>query len=165
MPELLVMRHAKSDWTHPVADYDRPLSKRGHKNAQQMADWLEQSELAPSAILSSAANRAQTTATYVAQHFAVVEDRFAVTPDLYLASGQTWLEALAGRNDERLLICGHNPGLDDLVDYLSAGGAPATVDGKLMTTAAIAVFTVEDFATLSPQTCRFIVVQRPRELS
>ena len=158
------MRHAKSDWSTSQRDFDRPLSDRGHRNAQQMAEWLDGEDLAPTAILTSAANRAKTTAAYVAEHFGLSDDAFEATEELYLAGGQTWIDAVADRVDERLLICGHNPGLDMLVDHLSSGAAPASPDGKLMTTAAIAVFEVEDFATLSPHTCRFVVVQRPREL-
>jgi len=67
MPELLVMRHGKSDWSTGLPDFDRPLSRRGDKNAPAMAEWLVDVDLVPDAILTSAAARALATATHVAQ--------------------------------------------------------------------------------------------------
>lgn len=123
MAELFVMRHAKSDWETGVDDFDRPLSKRGHKNAPKMARWLEDTDREPDAILTSAANRARTTAGYVATHFALNAEDVIETPDLYLADVETWMDALVEQSADRLLICGHNPGLDYLVDYLSEEAA------------------------------------------
>ena len=164
MAELFVMRHAKSDWETGVDDFDRPLSKRGHKNAPKMARWLEDTDREPDAILTSAANRARTTAGYVATHFALNAEDVIETPDLYLADVETWMDALVEQSADRLLICGHNPGLDYLVDYLSEEAATTTPDGKLMTTAAIAIFTVPQWRKLSPATCHFQELMRPREL-
>ncbi len=164
MPELLVMRHAKSDWEAGAPDFDRPLSKRGHKNAVEMASWLSDSDREPDAILTSAANRAQTTAGYVAEHFGLDDGKVTQDDDLYLADANTWLDVLMTQTADRLLICGHNPGLDVLVDYLGEEAPALTIDGKLMTTAAIAVFTVEYWASISPTTCQLVELMRPREL-
>ena len=164
MPELLVMRHAKSDWETGVGDFDRPLSKRGHKNAPQMAQWLAETGREPDAIFTSSANRARTTAEYVATHFGLDAGDIVETDELYLADAETWMDALVEQSTDRLLICGHNPGLDFLVDYLSQEAATVTLDGKLMTTAAIAVFTMDDWPSLTPATCHFEELMRPREL-
>lgn len=161
------MRHAKSDWSTGLDDYHRPLSKRGHRNAQRMADWLEETDRQPDAILTSAANRAETTAAYVGEHFGSAPS-FSSVPDLYLASASRWLDHLQGEDAHRLLICGHNPGLDDLVEYLGGDSADAdlfTVDGKLMTTAAIAVFSVDDWATIGSATSTLVELVRPKELA
>lgn len=164
MAELVVMRHAKSDWTTGLDDFHRPLSNRGRRAAPLMAGWLVDNELEPTAILTSAATRARDTANYVAEAVSLDEARFDVEPDLYLASAHSWLEALAARDDDRLLICGHNPGLDDLVEYLSASPLTYTNDGKLMTTAAIAVFAIDSWTELGPQSAPLRHLVRPREL-
>ena len=66
MNELLVMRHAKSDWDVGGSDFDRPLNGRGERAAQAMAAWIIEEDLAPDRILTSPANRARTTAAVVA---------------------------------------------------------------------------------------------------
>lgn len=164
MSELLIMRHAKSDWSTGLDDFARPLSARGHRNAQRMAEWLEETDRQPDSILTSAADRASTTATYVAEQF-VPAPTFTELSDLYLASAATWLEHLRGQSAQRLLICGHNPGLDDLVEYLAGDGVLELFneDGKLMTTAAIAVFDVEDWTVIAPETTTLVELVRPRE--
>ena len=165
MPELLVMRHAKSDWSTQLPDFDRPLSKRGHRDAPRMAEWLADNDLAPDAIITSAANRALTTARYVADHFGFAETDVEVQEELYLASADTWLETLHEQvGDHRLLICGHNPGLDALVEFLSADAPGYTTDDKLMTTAAVAVLAVESWSALGARSAALVELVRPTEL-
>ena len=60
--ELWLMRHAKSAWPEGVADYNRPLKKRGRKTAQAMGEWLGQHGQVPDWIVSSPADRARETA-------------------------------------------------------------------------------------------------------
>jgi len=164
MAELLVMRHAKSDWSTGLVDFARPLGRRGHRDAPRMAQWLADNDIAPDTIITSAADRALTTAGYVADHIGLNE--MDVRDELYLASAQTWLEALHEQaGDHRLLICGHNPGLDDLVDYLSDEAPEETADGKLMTTAAIAHFAIDDWAQLTHRSARLLCLMRPKELA
>lgn len=159
------MRHAKSDWSTGQDDFDRPLSQRGHRDAPRMAEWLVANDLAPDAIITSAANRAATTAQYVADHVGLGDQDIDVRDGLYLASAQTWLDMLWGHDGGgRLLICGHNPGLDMLVDHLSGGDVELTADGKLMTTAAIAQFAIDGWADLGPDAATLVQLVRPKEL-
>jgi len=163
------MRHAKSAWDTGHADLDRPLSNRGHNAAQRMARWLEDRDLKPDRIISSSAARARDTATYVSDHFGL-GDVFDCRLGLYGAAAMAWLDLAAEQTCERLLIVGHNPGLDDLVHRL-APAAPRTADGKLMTTAAIAVFNLSGpWSSLAPVSLQADSVHldelvRPRELS
>ena len=60
--DILVMRHAKSAWnTDAASDFDRPLTARGERDAERMAEWLADVDIVPDAILSSSAVRAKTT--------------------------------------------------------------------------------------------------------
>lgn len=160
-----MMRHGKSDWSTGLVDFERPLARRGHDNAPEMAQWLLDADLVPDAILTSAATRALMTATHVAETVGLDVDVMDVRDDLYMASAHNWLNVLSEhQTDHRLLICGHNPGLDDLVEYLSADELRYTGDGKLMTTAAIAAFAVESWDELGHRSARLLHLMRPREL-
>ena len=164
--ELLVMRHAKSDWSTDRPDFDRPLAPRGERDAVTMADWLVECGLEPDIVLTSSATRARSTAQAVADAFAIDDDRVQALDGLYLADAWTWLRALEDAAPGRILLCGHNPGLDDLVEYLCADDAPPlTPDGKLMTTAAIAHYAFdEEWSEIGRGSGRLLTLVRPREL-
>ena len=170
MTTLLVMRHAKSDWSTSLPDHDRPLNARGQGAAAAMTEWLAESGYCPDYILTSSARRTQQTVQTVRHACSIGDDDIEADSDLYLASASTWLRMAADAGErsaaETLLLCGHNPGFDVLVDSLSHGAAPLSASAKLMVTAAIAVFDVDDdWATLSPHTVTFVEIVRPRELS
>lgn len=163
--ELLVMRHGKSDWSTDRADFDRPLAARGERDAHRMAEWLVEEDLEPDHLITSSAARASATAHAVIDAFAMTDDRVRVLDSLYLANAWTWLGALEEAPPGRVLLCGHNPGLDDLVEYLSADPLPLTPDGKLMTTAAIAHFAFdEEWSAIGRASGRLLTLMRPRQL-
>jgi phosphohistidine phosphatase len=63
-----IVRHAKSSWKHPdLSDHDRPLNKRGKRDASQMGRLLKKENLVPDVIISSTAVRARATAAAVAK--------------------------------------------------------------------------------------------------
>ena len=120
MKQLLVMRHAKSSWDDTnLSDHDRPLNKRGFRDAPRMGRWLAEQDLRPDLILSSTANRAVETAKLVAAEFAE-PPRIEFDSNLYLATPATWritIPVYADR-EQTLLIVGHNPGLEHLINEL-----------------------------------------------
>ncbi|MCF6253439.1 MAG: histidine phosphatase family protein [Thiomicrorhabdus sp.] len=116
--ELILLRHAKSEWKQTeLADIERPLSDRGKKNATKLGRWLKQQKLTPDLILVSSAKRAQQTLRRICSEFTAN----AVTIDaLYLADLPTLLKTLGETPDaERVMIIGHNPGLEKLFDFLN----------------------------------------------
>ena len=131
---LIIMRHAKSSWDNPgLADYDRPLNKRGLRDASRMAQWLSESELIPDQVIASAACRANQTASIVTNELALETD-ILETRDLYLSDYDAYLEQVSYLpNDvETVLVIGHNPTMESLI-YLLSG------ESVSMPTAAIAV--------------------------
>ena len=63
MKTLLILRHAKSSWNNlDLPDYDRPLNKRGKRDAPRMGDFLRHQDLVPDLVISSTAKRAKKTA-------------------------------------------------------------------------------------------------------
>jgi len=67
MKRLYLVRHAKSSWDHPgLEDFDRPLNKRGMRDAPKMGEYLAEQRILPQIIVSSPARRAHATATSLA---------------------------------------------------------------------------------------------------
>lgn len=115
MKTLLIMRHAKSDWSTSVADFDRPLNKRGRRDVPRLARLLKALPTGPGRILSSPALRARETAQGLALEVELVFDE-----RLYLADSQTLAAALGEQEEalESLLVVGHNPGLEEWIASL-----------------------------------------------
>ena len=134
MKILSILRHAKSSWKDDsLDDHDRPLNKRGLRDAPRMGELLRERGLVPEAIVSSTARRARETALAVAASTGFPDDvRF--TRNLYGASTDTCLEVLAELPEAttHALIVGHNPTLEELVAVLVG-------EHHVMPTAALAI--------------------------
>lgn len=125
MKRLTLVRHAKSSWKHPeLADFDRPLNKRGRRDAPFMAARLAQSGARPGLILTSPALRARLTALPLREALQLAPERLVEEPRLYEADAGRLLEILRGLEAgiEHVLVVAHNPGLTDLVNLLSDAG-------------------------------------------
>jgi phosphohistidine phosphatase len=115
--QLLIIRHAKSDWDDPkLADFDRPLNKRGHRDAPQMARKLLKKHIVPQQLVSSPAKRAITTAEYFADVFQLDKKHIRKEKDIYEASSSQLLKVVNSLDNhyDIIAIFGHNPGLSDL---------------------------------------------------
>ncbi|MEE9354908.1 MAG: histidine phosphatase family protein [Methylococcaceae bacterium] len=165
--ELLILRHGKSDWTHQTPDFDRPLNSRGKRNAKQIGQWLQQHDLEPDRIVSSPALRAATTTQRVAKEL-TEPGSIKLDPRIYEASLNSLLYLLgeADLYGDRVLLVGHNPGLDALLEYLAGQHAPRTADGKLMTTATLAQLIMPtDWADLKPSSASLVQLIRAKALT
>lgn len=162
MKTLLVLRHAKSSWADAsLADHDRPLKKRGRRDAPRMGELIRDEGLTPDLIVSSTAKRARQTAAPVAEACGY-EGEVQFTRDLYHADPEEIVQVLRPLPDEaeRVLIVGHNPGLEDLVEALTDGY-------ERMPTAALAQIElpIERWADLREDTeGELIALWLPREL-
>ena len=138
MKTLLILRHAKSSWGNAsLSDFERPLNKRGKYDAPRMGKLLRQEDLIPDLIVSSAANRALTTARLVADEVDCPQPVVA-TRDFYHASPDEYIAYLQGVPDENqsVMVVGHNPGMEELVTQLGGGY-------EVMPTAALAQFELD----------------------
>ncbi|ONF95065.1 SixA phosphatase family protein [Sphingomonas jeddahensis] len=170
MKTLTLLRHAKSGWDDPVArDFDRPLNAKGRKAAEVVGRHLKGLELGFDHIVASPARRVVETIAEVAAGYGAAIDP-AWDKRLYLASAVTLLDVAreTPRDADRLLMIGHNPGLEDFVLMLMAGGDPtlvAAAEAKYPTaTVAELTFAVDhwaDVAAAAGTLTRFI---RPRDL-
>ncbi len=121
MKTLLLLRHAKSSWKQPeLNDHDRPLNKRGKKEAPKVGKYLKENRLVPDLILSSTARRARDTAQAVADESGY-KGEVVFYQDLYLSDTACYLDILQCQPDtaNRILVVGHNPDLDDLLTLLT----------------------------------------------
>jgi phosphohistidine phosphatase len=121
MKSVLVLRHAKSSWKHPdIIDHDRPLNKRGERDAPLMGRLLKKKGLVPDIIISSTAIRARSTAEAVAKTSGY-KGKITFNRSLYAARPQAYIVALHDLSDDYVLvlIIGHNPGLEELVEMLT----------------------------------------------
>jgi phosphohistidine phosphatase len=121
MKTILLMRHAKSSWKHhDLADTDRPLAKRGEKDAPRIGHLIKDKDLTPQLILTSTALRSKRTAELVAGKSGY-KGEITSLESFYLAEPPAYLEELRRLPDDldRVLIIGHNPGLEGLVQILS----------------------------------------------
>lgn len=126
MKTLILMRHAKSDWSdESLADHDRPLNARGAANASRLAEYLHAQGVKPTYILCSTATRArETLAPLLPLLGSSVEVKYESR--LYMASAPAMLKvinALPGSADVALVV-GHNPGIHALALALGSRGDP-----------------------------------------
>ncbi len=161
MKRLLLLRHAKSDWSRPgLPDHDRPLNRRGLKAAPRMGRLLRELDLVPGLALVSTAVRARETARLALEAAGAPEDALRLLPDLYGASPGDILETVSeeGGSAGNLLVVAHNPGMEDLVAGFADGWEP-------FPTAALAVLSIRD-GGWSDVSSRGVLenVYRPREL-
>ncbi len=121
MRTILLMRHAKSSWEGKHQDdWERPLSKRGKKDAEHIGEFLKKEKLVPDLILASSAVRARETAEIVMEEKKYRADYCSVYR-LYLAEVDVYAKEIRNIPDEaqRVLLIGHSPSLDSLLQMLT----------------------------------------------
>lgn len=118
---LLLLRHAKSSWKNKeLDDHDRPLNKRGKREAIKMGEYLKKINMLPDAIVTSSARRAVETTNLVCRHCdynKLVEVNFTFHKDGLDSYIQSISETSANINI--LMLVGHNPVLEELVSILT----------------------------------------------
>jgi phosphohistidine phosphatase len=125
---LVLVRHAKSDWPD-VADHDRPLAKRGRKDAPVVGRWLVTAGCEPDAVICSTALRARQTWELAGEAFAAAggaPPTVRFEPRVYEATvlGLLMLVREFEPEWQTVAVVGHNPGLAELTIGL-AGTDPA----------------------------------------
>ena len=120
MKSLVLIRHAKSSWSNPLLDdFDRPLNKRGIKNAPFMAKMLRKKELKPDLIISSPSKRTKDTLDFFIKEFDY-KGEIIFEESIYEAPYINILKVIKNIDDKHktIFLFGHNPGLNDLTGFL-----------------------------------------------
>lgn len=145
MKTLFLLRHAKSSWSNPgLKDFDRPLSGRGRKAAPKMGAFMAEKGLKPDLVLSSSSKRTRETFARFEEGFGeALPVRFL--DDLYHSSAGLMLNLAQNAPDdvEKLMLIGHNPGMQDAALSFLAYGPEADIErlDYKFPTAALAHFT------------------------
>lgn len=146
MYTLILFRHAKSSWDNPdCADIDRPLNGRGRRAAPAMGKYLISAGLKPDLILCSPACRTRETAKLALEAMGCSTE-LRYVDGLYLADAARMASLIQETPVvlQKLMLIGHNPGLQDLALEL-VGKGPSELIGPLeakFPTGAIAVITL-----------------------
>lgn len=123
MLRLTLVRHAKTEpGRSGQEDWDRVLEPRGQRDAPEMGGRLKERGLKPDRILSSPAVRALSTATVFARELGVAAGHVVQDERLYLAQPKDLLKVVRELGGEvpHLMVVGHNPGISEFADRLSA---------------------------------------------
>ena len=121
MKKLYLIRHAKSSWENPgLNDFDRPLNKRGKRDAPFMGKILSDKNILPEIVMSSPAKRAWKTAKEICKKINFPIEDIIKKEEIYEASSNMLLEILQSTNEnfESVMLFGHNPGLTFLQNFL-----------------------------------------------
>ncbi|CAN5185892.1 histidine phosphatase family protein [soil metagenome] len=158
------MRHAKSSWDDSsLRDIERPLNKRGKRDAPAMGNYLKKLGVVPDHIISSPAQRARQTVFLLSDVFELNRDAISWNEDLYYKGVEAYTKAIrkTPSKAETILLAGHNPTIEHVVAHLSADRTR-----EVITTANIACFEsrADTWSGVGPVNCTFKWLVRPNDL-
>jgi phosphohistidine phosphatase len=162
MKTLLIMRHAKSSWKDPsLTDHQRPLNKRGKRDAPRMGEHIQEEDLVPQHILSSSAVRAKQTVKLFIEN-CDFDGEVDYLGSFYFADLSSFLVELSAlpENIDRVMVVGHNPDLELLLEHL-------VLEYARLPTATVACveLPVDTWDELSDETGGLLIdLWRPRDL-
>ena len=122
MKILYLVRHAKSSWKFPdLDDIDRPLNKRGKRDAPRMGNFLNNKKVRPDIIISSPAVRAAKTAELIADILSYPLQKILFNKEIYEASTTSLFNTIGkiNNNFHSAMLVGHNPGMTYFANALA----------------------------------------------
>jgi phosphohistidine phosphatase len=144
MHTVYLLRHAKSSWSDPtLPDQERPLTRRGRRDAKRIAKHLVRLGIKPELVLCSAAERTRETLELVRPALGATST-VRLEAALYAASADKLLERLHAVPEQvaSVMLIGHNPGLHDLALALASAGTELERLEAKFPTAALATLTL-----------------------
>ncbi len=183
MKQLLLLRHGKSDWNTHCSDFERPLKKRGKRNAKEMGLWFRrgfrrgfrgglkegdrEQRLFPDILICSPAKRALNTAEEFSKAIDYPTELIRTDDRIYDAEVMDLLQVISevGGAHSCILLVGHNPGLDELLEFF-VPDIKIPDDGKLLPTATMACIQLsQSWQTLKhDHKVLNYFIQRPKDL-
>lgn len=162
MKTLLLLRHAKSDWSTPgQQDFDRSLNERGVKAARLVGEYIRKHKIRPGLIISSPAERTRQTIALVMES-AHLAAELRYDERIYEASAERLFAVISQVEESvhELLLVGHNPGMEDLLVALAG-------EVRHMPTAALAsiALDMEKWSKCQEQSGRLQYLIKPKELA
>ncbi len=124
MKKLYLVRHAKSSWeNNNLKDIERPLNKRGERDAPFMGKLMKENNIKPVLMIASPAERALSTAKYFCSEMDISKKHLLIDNNLYEAGRKDILKVIHQFDNEKnsAMIFSHNPGLTDTANFLTNG--------------------------------------------
>jgi phosphohistidine phosphatase len=124
MKKLYLVRHAKSSWDNSkLKDIERPLNKRGERDAPFMGKLMKDKNIKIDLMMTSSAERALRTAKIFCVEMDIPKKHLLIDSNLYEAGRKNILEIIRQFDNEKnsVMIFSHNPGLSELAGYLTNG--------------------------------------------
>lgn len=176
--KLVLLRHAKSAWPDGP-DHERPLARRGRRNAPAMGRWLRKAGHLPDLVLCSTARRARET-WWLAEAGLACTVPLSLDGRVYEGSAAVLLDVIHHVSPAltTLLLVGHDPAIPELALMLATAGPPARAGAEDDTpsteldrmrtkfpTAAVAVLEFRQrWDQLAPGSARLTCFMTPRDL-
>lgn len=118
MKRLYLLRHAKSSWKDPeLKDFDRPLNKRGHRDAQRMAEYMREKAYHPDVILCSSALRTVETLDPILKklHY---NNKLEFLDSIYESDWKVLKKEVEKRDEDSVMLIGHAPGIERYLSHI-----------------------------------------------
>lgn len=162
MKTLYLARHAKSSWDYPeLTDFERPLNKRGKRDAPFMGKILFDRKIKPDKIISSPALRAYNTARIIADRLEYPVENIETSETIYNAGAGDLIELIhdLDNNLNSVMLFGHNPALTSLSNYL----CDKYLD-NIPTCAIVGIqFDVNQWKDIKTDSGKFLFIEKPKD--
>jgi len=164
MKRLILLRHAKSSWDNPgLTDHDRPLAKRGILDAPKIGKFLESNNIIPELIICSTALRAKETLNLVYNEIKK-NVKIIFNESIYNSNSNELVNLISGTDNDitKLMIIGHNPDLEYLVEILTDKDFPYTK----YSTAGLAIidFSIDNWLSITDTVGNLKIYKTPKML-
>lgn len=115
---VFLIRHAKSCWDNELVDFERPIKRRGILDSNLVSNYLKNSNISPSLILCSSANRTKLTAKIFIENLALTNVTIKYLEELYDFSGESLLRIIESCDNSfgSIMVFGHNYALTNFVN-------------------------------------------------
>lgn len=162
MKTLYLVRHAKSSWDFPeLTDFERPLNKRGKRDAPFMGKLLNDKNVKPELIIASPALRAYNTARIIAGRLDYPLENIETSEVIYDASVRDLTDLIQNFDNKfnSVMLFGHNPGLTSLSNLLTDKHV-----GNIPTCAVVGIeFDIQSWKEVKPDTGKFLFIDKPKD--
>ena len=161
MKTLIIIRHSKSSWKdHSLSDFDRPLNKRGIKDAKKMSFELSEKIKKVDLLLSSSSKRTTQTSNYFLDSMNIRSNIFS--ENLYHSSSNLIFDCILKINNKynKTIIVGHNPGLTNIINKLTN----LKLDNLPTSGIVIIVFDVDNWKNINYQSGLVEWIKFPKDL-
>jgi len=160
---LILVRHAKSSWKDTTLnDIQRPLNKRGNKDAPKMGQYMAEHKIQPEVIFSSPGLRALTTARLISVKIDIQPTDIKIVDRIYTFDSKELLAVIKALKNkfDKVMIVGHNPAITELVNYLSG----SKIDNVPTCGLAVLTFPIDSWKKVSKNKANLDSFDYPKKL-